>query len=160
MLDADFLWYSNDNRLSKDVQQARAEDGQGIYMNRTFYEKRGRRYFPVREYDSDVMDAMPRGSHLVVVQPGQLSVRYDVSPDHAKVLAALKPHHEAMLTVLRDASKMRPDSRKLTAKEQEAIKAYYAIMGPDALFTMTIPCASDIIHALEVGLLTAIEADK
>jgi len=25
---------------------------------------------------------------------------------------------------------------------------------------MTIPCANDIIHALEVGLLTAIEADK
>ena len=52
----------------------------------TLYEKRGRRYHPVREemhYNS-----FPSGAHLVIVNPGQKSVRYSIAPDHAALLVA------------------------------------------------------------------------
>lgn len=132
----------------------------GEEMRKVFYEKRGRRYFPVREYDSDVMDAMPAGAHLVCVFPGTRSTRYQVIPDHAAVLAAIRMHHEAMLKVIRDSSAMTITPRENTAKEKRAIKAFYDVMGKESLLTMSGASAQDVIHALEVGLLREIEKDK
>lgn len=127
-------------------------------MKRTFYEKRGRRYFPVREYDDALMNSMPTGSHLLVIQPGMQSVLYNVCPDHVRVLAALKKHEQAMCAAVREGSKLRP--QELTPKERKAIKAYYDIMGPEALFTMSAPSAMDVVRALEKELIATIEADE
>ena len=35
-------------------------------MKKIYYEKVGRRYKPVAEYDPDYLDSFPKGSHLVM----------------------------------------------------------------------------------------------
>ena len=39
-------------------------------VKKVYYEKIGRRYRPVAEYDSDLLDSFPKGSHLICVYPG------------------------------------------------------------------------------------------
>jgi len=35
-------------------------------VKKVYYEKKGKRYKPVAEYDSDYLDAFPKGSTLVM----------------------------------------------------------------------------------------------
>lgn len=57
-------------------------------MKKIYYEKIGRKYVPVREYDSDFMDAWPKGTHLVMSYPGGQSKRYNIDPNYAAMIAA------------------------------------------------------------------------
>ncbi len=127
-------------------------------MSQVLYQKIGRRYHPVREYDSLVMDAMPAGSHLVVVQPGVKSCRYNVEPTHAPLLAALREHREALMVILRNASAMRSHKSLLTPKERKGLAAYCAVVGPEAMLTLESRSAADIIDALEAGLVARVAA--
>ena len=120
---------------------------------RTMHGKRAR-YEPVAE--EVLWDSLPKGSHLIVIQPGQRSCIYNVNPAKAELLAALKIGREAAITAMREASAMRPTSRRLTEREQKALAAYYEIAGPEARFTMTIPAAASVLDALESALIKAI----
>jgi hypothetical protein len=57
-------------------------------MKKIYYEKVGSRYIPVAEYDSTLLDALPKGSHLVNVVPGGVSYRFKVDPGYAAMIAA------------------------------------------------------------------------
>jgi hypothetical protein len=123
-------------------------------MREVLYVKRGRRYKAVSEYDSLAMDAMPEGSHLVVVTPGCKSTRFRVDPAQAPLLAAFYAHRETLLKVLMDASKSKLDTnRHPSAKERKAWKAWAEVMGEDATMCMTGPSAMDILEALEKSLI-------
>lgn len=52
-------------------------------MKKIYYEKQGRRYVPVYEYDSEFLDSFPKGNHLVMVYPGGSSRRYNIDPNYA-----------------------------------------------------------------------------
>ena len=49
-------------------------------MKRIYYEKVGRSYKPVSEYDSDLLDSLPKGAHLIMCYPGGSSRRYNIDP--------------------------------------------------------------------------------
>lgn len=66
-------------------------------MKRTFYEKVGKRYRPVQEYDSALMSSFPRGAHLIISEPGSRSVRYNIDPNHAALIAASQTARDHML---------------------------------------------------------------
>jgi len=66
----------------------------------TLYTKRGRRYYPVAEYDPEAIDMLPNGSHLVTVSPGNRIITYQVDPDHAGLLAALQAHEKTLMTAV------------------------------------------------------------
>lgn len=66
----------------------------------TLYRKRGRRYHAVAWHDTAIWEAIPEGSHLLVVHPGGQSVRLRIDPDHARVLAAIQTHREALLAAI------------------------------------------------------------
>ena len=74
---------------------------------RIFYEKIGRRYRPVYEWDQGLMDAMPRGTHLVMCYPGGQSTRYNVDPNLAALIAAGRVAEDAMCNAVRKASERR-----------------------------------------------------
>ena len=57
-------------------------------MKKTFYEKIGKRYYPVREYDSDFYESFPKGSHLVICTSGGRITRCNIDPAIAPMLAA------------------------------------------------------------------------
>ena len=111
-------------------------------------------YEPVAE--TVYWDSLPKGFHLMSVQPGLRSCRYNVEPATVALLAALHLRRDDVLTAMREASAERPSSRKLTKREQKALAAYYEIAGPEARFTMTIPAAASVLDALESALIKAI----
>ena len=94
----------------------------------TLYEKRGRRYYPVSEYDPKVTDAFPDGFTMVHVKPSSTSYRYVVSPAVPEVLAAARLLEDAMLEAMHEAAKYKPEPVPVTEEEQQAWKHLEAIM--------------------------------
>jgi hypothetical protein len=101
-------------------------------MKKIYYEKRGRRYVPVSEYDSEMFNSMTKGTHLVMCYPGGHSVRYDINPNHAAMIAAGRVAEFAMCDALRKASEVRPSSRPLTEEQRTAWNHLIEVFGEDA----------------------------
>lgn len=110
----------------------------------TLYEKRGRRYVPVR--DTDAYEGLPAGYWLVIVEPGHQSIRRLVDADHAGFLAAARAAEQAMLEAARRASESRPHRQTLSPREKKAYQAWADIMGEQDLW-LTLPAAGDIVDA-------------
>lgn len=93
-------------------------------MKKIFYEKVGRRYVPVSEYDQTLMDAFPKGTHIVICYPGGQSTRYNIDPNYAAMIAAGRVAEDAISKKLMEASEIRmqrPDrERKLTEGQKAA----------------------------------------
>ena len=89
-------------------------------MSKIYYEKVGRRYVPVAEYDNDFLDSFPRGNHLVMCYPGGSSRRFNVEPNHAAMIAAGRIAEEKISEVIRKASELSPQRTPLTPKQLKA----------------------------------------
>jgi hypothetical protein len=126
-------------------------------MKKIYYEKRGRRYVPVNEYDSELFDSMPKGTHLVMCYPGGRSTRYNINPNYAALLAAGRVAETAMTNAIRKASELKPRQTPITSGQQLAWKKLAKEFGDD-LATLQIDCAHDIAEA-GLRALQA-EADK
>ena len=85
-----------------------------------FYEKVGRRYKPVYEYDQTLMDSMPKGAHLVCVYPGGRSTRYRVDIAYAPMIAAGRVAEDAICESMRKASEMKPQRTPITPGQKKA----------------------------------------
>lgn len=102
-------------------------------MKKIFYEKRGRRYYPVSEYDSGLVDALPRGAHLILVYPGGRSTRYNVDPNRAAMIAAGRVAEDAISNAIMRAQELRLPQRQrerpLTLEQREAWENLVRIFG-------------------------------
>ena len=126
-------------------------------MKKVYYEKIGRRYHPVAEYDSDLLDSFHKGSHLVCVYPGGQSRRYNVEPNLAAMIAAGRVAEDSICEAMRKASEMRPQRTPLTPGQKKAWEKLAREFGDD-LAALTMGSARD--HA-EAGVNAMIaEADK
>jgi len=76
-------------------------------MKKTFYEKRGKRYVPVKEYDSEFMDAYPKGTHVVICRPGLTSRKFNVDPNYVALIAASHVAEDALATALVEVGELR-----------------------------------------------------
>lgn len=112
-------------------------------MKRIYYEKRGRRYYPVSEYDSDLLDSFTKGSHLVCVYPGGSSRRYNVEPNYAAMIAAGRVAEDAICQAIYKASEMRPKNTPITEQQKLAWQKLARAFGDD-LATLKIDSARDI----------------
>lgn len=101
-------------------------------MKRIFYEKVGRRYKPVYEYDQALMDAFPKGTHVIMCYPGGQSTRYNIDPDYAAMIAAGRVAEDAISRALMRASDLRPKRAPLTEEQREAWARLVEVMGPEA----------------------------
>ena len=126
-------------------------------MKKIYYEKKGRRYVPVAEYDNDLLDSFPKGAHLVLCYPGGTSRRFNVEPNHAAMIAAGRVAEDAICEAMRKASEMRPQRTPLTPGQIKAWNKLAKEFG-DGLATLSMGSARD--HA-EAGVNAMIaEADK
>jgi hypothetical protein len=92
-------------------------------MKRVYYEKKGRRYVPVAEYDSEFLDSLPRGNHLLMVYPGGSSCKYNITPDYAAMIAAGRVAEDAISRIIMRETELRRNSRmpkELTPGQRDA----------------------------------------
>lgn len=90
-----------------------------------FYKKVGRRYQPVSEYDNELMDAFPKGSHIVLTYPGGRSTRYNIDPAWGPMIAAGRYAEDVISRVIYTATDLRlsertTQNRKLTQGQKDA----------------------------------------
>ena len=126
-------------------------------MKKIYYEKRGRKYVPVSEYDSDFLDSYTKGTHIVMVYPGGQSRRYNIDPNYAAMIAAGRVAEDAVCKAIHKASEMRPQKTPITPGQQRAWKKLAKEFG-DELCTLqglsVHDCAEAGVKAMQE------EADK
>ena len=122
-------------------------------MKKVFYEKVGRRYKPVHEYDQVLLDSFPKGTHLVMCYPGGQSRRFNIDPNHAAMIAAGRVAEDAMCDAMRRASELRPQRTPLTEGQRRAWKRLAKEFGDD-LATFSGSSARDIAEAGLAALQT------
>lgn len=126
-------------------------------MKRIYYEKVGRKYVPVSEYDSTYMDSFPKGSHLVMCYPGGSSRRFNIEPNYAAMIAAGRVAEDAISSAVVKASEMRPHNKPITEKQKKAWEALAEAMGDDRYY-VEIPSAREIAEEGVKSMM--LEADK
>jgi hypothetical protein len=77
-----------------------------------FYKKVGRKYEPVSEYDQTLMDAFPKGTHIVMCYPGGQSRRYNIDPALAPMIAAGRVAEDAISKTIMEKSALRVPERE------------------------------------------------
>jgi hypothetical protein len=120
-------------------------------MKHIYYEKRGRRYYPVNEYDSELFHSMTKGTHLVQCYPGGQSIRYNIDPAYAPLIAAGRVAEYAISNAVRNASEMRPKSKPFTEEQRAAWDHLIAVFGDDARmleWPSARECAEEAVRAL------------
>ena len=126
-------------------------------MKKIFYEKVGRRYKPVYEYDQTIMDAFPKGNHIVMCYPGGQSRRYNIEPNYAAMIAAGRVAEDAISDAIRKASEMRSRKRPVTEKQQKAWATLAKAFG-DEQYYVELPSAREVAEAGVKAMME--EADK
>lgn len=112
-------------------------------MKKIFYEKKGRRYVPISEYDNDFLDSFTKGTHLVMSYPGGKSTRYNIDPNYAAMIAAGRVAEDAISKAVQKASEMRPRNKPLTVTQKKAWLALAKSFGDDVYY-IELPSAREI----------------
>lgn len=89
-------------------------------MKKLYYIKEGRKYVPVSEYDSDLLDSFSKGTHLVMVYPGGTSRRFNIDPNYAAMIAAGRVAEDAISRAITKASELRPQRSPITEGQKKA----------------------------------------
>jgi hypothetical protein len=122
-----------------------------------YYEKIGRRYKAVYEYDQTLMDSFPKGSHLVICYPGGSSTRYNVDPAYAPMIAAGRVAEDKISEAIRQASDMRPKRAPITESQKQAWENLIKEFGEDARM-LEWPSAREVAEQAVKALIA--ESDK
>jgi hypothetical protein len=127
-------------------------------MRQLFYKKVGRKYVPVSEYDSELLDAFPKGNHLVMSYPGGASRRFNIDPALAPMIAAGRFAEDAISNKIREATDLRPMNREIDEETQKRWQEVIKVLPDDMRFMFSHGCARDAAEA-GVNAMMA-EADK
>jgi hypothetical protein len=126
-------------------------------MKKIYYEKIGRKYVPVSEYDNDFLDSFTRGTHLVMSYPGGSSRRYNIDPNYAAMIAAGRVAEDAICKAISKASELRPKQTPITVGQKRAWERLAKEFGDD-LCTLHGLSVHDCAEAGVKAMM--LEADK
>ena len=115
-------------------------------MKKLYYIKEGRKYVPVSEYDSDLLDALPKGTHIIMSYPGGKSTRYNIEPNYAAMIAAGRVAEDAISKAVQLSSEMRPHREPITEKQRKAWENLAKAFDSDRYY-VEIPSAREIAEA-------------
>lgn len=116
-------------------------------MKQTFYKRVGRRYVPVSEYDSELIDALPPGDHLISVRPDSVSRRYKIDPALAPMIAAGFYAQEAIVKKIQEETELRPVNREIDEETNRRWKEFIATIPEEFRYLFTHGSAWDAAEA-------------
>lgn len=122
-------------------------------MKKIYYEKVGRRYVPVAEYDNDFLDSFPKGNHLVMSYPGGTSRRFNIDPNYAGMIAAGRVAEDAICKAISKASELKPKQTPITPGQKKAWEKLAKEFG-DELATLHGLCVHDCAEAGVKAMMT------
>jgi hypothetical protein len=96
-----------------------------------YYEKVGRKYVPVAEYDNELLDSFPKGTHLVMCYPGGASRRFNIDPNYAAMIAAGRVAEDAICRAISKASELKPKQTPITPGQKKAWEKLAKEFGDD-----------------------------
>lgn len=126
-------------------------------MKKIFYEKRGRRYVPTHEYDSDFIDSFPKGNHLVMSCPGGKSRRYNIDPNYAAMIAAGRVAEDIISKEIVRLSDLRPRKTLITIEQKKAWEKLSEAFG-DEIHMLEWPSAREVAEKAVEAMME--EANK
>ena len=126
-------------------------------MKKIFYEKVGRKYVPIAEYDNEYLDSFSKGNHLVMCYPGGSSRRFRIDPALAPMIAAGRYAEDVICDALRKASDLRPKRAPITKGQQAAWENLVKEFGEDARM-LEWPSARDVCDQAVKAM--QVEADR
>lgn len=126
-------------------------------MKKIYYEKVGRKYVPVSEYDSEYLDSFPKGTHLVMVYPGGSSRRFKIDPAYAPMIAAGRVAEDAICSAMIKSDEVQPSRKALTEAERDAWNNLIEVWGDEAR-SLRRPAIRDVAEAGVKAMMS--EAEK
>jgi hypothetical protein len=137
-------------------------------MKEVYYKKVGRRYVPVSEYDSNLMDSFSKGSHLVICYPGGTSRRFNVDPNYAALIAAGRVAEDAISKKIMEVTEIRRQQRHetktpLTPSQKAAWENLVTEFGPDAKqleWPSARECAENAVKAMQEEAFNLMENES
>lgn len=115
-------------------------------MKKLYYIKEGRRYIPVAEYDSDLVDSFPKGSHIVMCYPGGKSIRYGIDPAYGPMIAAGRLAEDAISRAIHAASEAKPKEQPITKRQRAAWEEMKSAFGNE-FFSLEFASIRDLAEA-------------
>lgn len=126
-------------------------------MKKVFYEKVGRKYVPVTEYNQEWIDSFPKGDHLVSVYPGGSSRKFKIDPNYAAMIAASRVAEDAIANAIVKAQGVRLPQTPIT-ETQRALWRALAYSFNREEFPLMRPSARQAAEEGVKAMMT--EADK
>ncbi len=126
-------------------------------MKKIYYEKKGRRYVPVCEYDNELLDSFPKGTHLVMCYPGGSSRRFNIDPAYAPMIAAGRVAEDAVSYAINKAMELRPQKQPITERQQKLWRELAESFSQDD-YPIIRPAVRDASEAAVKALIS--EAEK
>jgi hypothetical protein len=125
-------------------------------MKKIFYEKVGRKYVPIAEYDNEYLDSFSKGNHLVMCYPGGQSRRYNIDPNYAAMIAAGRVAANEITRAIYMASELKPQQKPITEGQRKAWNKLSKEFGTER-FALQHSSARDVAEAGVNAMM--IEAD-
>lgn len=113
----------------------------------TFYKKVGRRYEAVYEYDSELLDAFPKGSHVVVCYPGGKSIRYNIDENWAAMIAAGRLAEDKISDAIMKSGELRPKTKAISQRSRDLYDKFVDSLDDDERFYIERPSAREMAEA-------------
>ena len=126
-------------------------------MKKIYYEKIGRKYVPVAEYDNEYLDSFPKGNHLVMCYPGGQSRRFNIDPNYAALIAAGRVAEDVVCDAIVKAQELRPQRQPMTEEQRALWQALAKSFNRDD-YPLIRPAARDAAEAAVKAMRD--EADK
>ena len=129
-------------------------------MKKVFYEKVGRKYVPVSEYDSNLLDALPKGTHIIMSYPGGQSTRYKIDPAYGPMIAAGRVAEDAICNAITKQSELKPHRKPLTEGQKLAWENLAKEFGEDlcTLYGSSVrDCADAGVKAMQEEAMKLME---
>ena len=102
---------------------------------------------PVSEYDTELLDAFPKGTHIVICYPGGKSTRYNIDPNYAAMIAAGRIAEDAITQSIQHSTELRPMNREMDEDLQRRWREFIDTVPESFRFMFTHGSARDAAEA-------------